>query len=110
MYIFFLVLKNKMDHFRFCQLCRNCKKGSKVFKIMLNYYDENGKINLNPMERIRNFAFQCQFCCAISVVDFDQVCNASTVIEMKKIEKETKEEIEKLIADLFVLLKLICSK
>ena len=99
-----------MGHFRFCQLCRNCKKGSKVFKIMLNYYDENGKINLNPMERIRNFAFQCQFCCAVSVVDFDQVCNASTVIEMKKIEKETKEEIEKLIADLFVLLKLICSK
>ena len=99
-----------MDHFRFCQLCRNCKKGSKVFKIMLNYYDENGKINLNPMERIRNFAFQCQFCCAVSVVDFDQVFNASTVIEMKKIEKETKEEIEKLIADLFVLLKLICSK
>ena len=110
MYIFFLVLKNKMDHFRFCQLCRNCKKGSKVFFFFLNYYDENGKINLNPMERIRNFAFQCQFCCAVSVVDFDQVCNASTVIEMKKIEKETKEEIEKLIADLFVLLKLICSK
>ena len=48
-----------MDHFRFCQLCRNCRKGSKVFKIMLSDYDENGKINLNPIERIRNFAFQC---------------------------------------------------
>ena len=96
-----------MDHFRFCQLCRNCRKGSKVFKVMLSYYDENGKINLNPMERIRNFAFSCQFCSAVSMVDFDQVCNASTVIEMKKIEKEKKEEREKLIEDFITLLRLI---
>ena len=99
-----------MDHFRFCQLCRNCRKGSKVFKIMLSDYDENGKINLNPIERIRNFAFQCQFCCAVSVVDFDQICNASTVIEMKKIEKETKEEREKLLVDLVALLRLLNTK
>ena len=99
-----------MDHFRFCQLCRNCRKGSKVFKIMLSDYDENGKINLNPMERIENFAFQCQFCCAVSVVDFDQICNESTVIEMKKIEKETKEEGEKLLVDLVPLLRLLNTK
>ena len=99
-----------MDHFRFCQLCRNCRKGSKVFKIMLSDYDENGKINLNPIERIRNFAFQCQFCCAVSVVDFDQICNESTVIEMKKIEKETKEEGEKLLVDLVPLLRLLNTK
>ena len=77
---------------------------------MLSDYDENGKINLNPMERIGNFAFQCQFCCAVSVVDFDQICNASTVIEMKKIEKETKEEREKLLVDLVALLRLLNTK
>ena len=99
-----------MDHFRFCQLCRNSRKGSKVFKIMLSDYDENGKINLNPIERIRNFAFQCQFCCAVSAVDFDQICNESTVTEMKKIEKETKEEGEKLLVDLVPLLRLLNTK
>ena len=77
---------------------------------MLSDYDENGKINLNPIERIRNFAFQCQFCCAVSVVDFDQICNESTVIEMKKIEKETKEEGEKLLVDLVPLLRLLNTK
>ena len=46
-------------------------------------------------------------CCAVSVVDFDQICNASTVIEMKKIEKETKEEKEKLITHLSALLQQI---
>ena len=96
-----------MDHFRFCQLCRDCKKGTKVFKIPLTNYDENGKVNLNPIDRIRNFAFICEFCSAISVVDFDQICNPSTIIEMKKLEKEKKEEREKLIEDLITLLRLI---
>ena len=96
-----------MDHFRFCQLCRNCRKGSKVFKILLSNYDENGKVNLNPIDRIRNFAFIREFCSAISVVDFDQISNPSTIIEMKKLEKEKKEEREKLIEDLIGLLELI---
>ena len=39
-----------MDHFRFCQLCSNCRKGSKVFKILLTNYDENGKVNEKLIE------------------------------------------------------------
>ena len=96
-----------MDHFLFCQLCRNCRKGTKVFKILLTNYDENGKVNLNPIDRIRNFAFICAFCSAISVVDFDQICSPSTIVEMKKLEKEKKEERQKLIEDLIPLLRLI---
>ena len=46
-----------MDHFRVCQLCRNCKKTSKVLKVKLSYYDANGKININPVQSIREFAF-----------------------------------------------------
>ena len=93
-----------MDHFRVCQLCRNCKKGSKVFKVKLSYYDANGKININPIQSIREFAFQCEFCSAVSVVDFDQVCNPATVQELRRVEKERKEKIEKLMQDLNNLL------
>ena len=64
---------------------------------MLSNYDANGKINLNPIQRIREFAFQWEFCSAVSVVDFDQVCNPATVQELKRVEKERKEKLEKLM-------------
>ena len=93
-----------MDHFRVCQLCRNCKKTSKVFKVKLSYYDANGKININPIQSIREFAFQCELCSAVLVVDFDQVCNPATVLELRRVEKERKEKIEQVIRDLISLI------
>ena len=93
-----------MEHFRVCQLCRNCKKTSKVFKVKLSYYDANGKININPIQSIREFAFQCELCAAVSVVDFDQVCNPATVLELRRVEKERKEKIEQVIQDLISLI------
>ena len=93
-----------MDHFRVCQLCRNCKKTSKVFKVKLSYYDANGKININPIQSIREFAFQCELYAAVSVVDFDQVCNPATVLELRRVEKERKEKIEQVIQDLISLI------
>ena len=93
-----------MDHFRVCQLCRNCKKTSKVFKVKLSYYDANGKININPRQSIREFDFQCELCSAVSVVDFDQVCNPATVLELRRVEKERKEKIEQVIQDLISLI------
>ena len=105
MFLVFSVTKNvKMDHFRVCQLCRNCKKTSKVFKVKLSYYDANGKININPIQSIREFAFQCELCSAVSVVDFDQVCNPATVLELRRVEKERKEKIEQVIQDLISLI------
>ena len=93
-----------MDHFTVCQLCRNCKKGSKVFKVKLSYYDNNGKININPIQCIREFAFQCEFCAAVSLVDLNQVCNPATVLELRRVEKERKEKIEEVVQQLISLL------
>ena len=93
-----------MDHFRVCQLCRNCKKTSKVFKVKLSYYDANGKININLIQRISEFAFQCELCAAVSMVDFDQVCNPATVLELRRLEKERKEKIEQVMQDLISLI------
>ena len=93
-----------MDHFTVCQLCRNCKKGSKVFKVKLSYYDNNGKININPIQCIREFAFQCEFCAAVSLVVLTNVCTPSVVLELRRVERERKEKIEQLVQDLISLL------
>ena len=93
-----------MDHFRVCQLWRNCKKTSRTFKVKLSYYDAAGRININSIQRIREFAFQCEVCSAVSMVDFDQVCNPATVLELRRVEKERKEKIEQIMKDLISLL------
>ena len=50
-----------MDHFRVCQLCHNCKKTSKVFKVKLSYYDANGKLSINPIQLLANLLFNMNF-------------------------------------------------
>ena len=105
MFLVFSITKiGKMDHFRVCQLCRNCKKTSKVFKVKLSYYDANGKIDINPIQSIREFTFQCELCSAVSIVDFEQICSPATVLELKRVEKERKKKIEQLIKNLVSLL------
>ena len=93
-----------MDHFRVCQLCRNCKKTSKTFKVKLTYYDAEGKININSIQWIREFSFQCEICRAVSMVDFDQICNPATILELRRVEKERKEKIEQIVQDLISVL------
>ena len=70
----------------------------------LSYYDANGKIDINPIQMIREFAFQCELCSTVSIVDFEQICSPATVLKLKRIEKERKEKIEQLIEDLVSLL------
>ena len=46
------------------------------------------KLTLIQYKVIREFAFQCELCSAVSVVDFDQVCNpASFRIKERKERK-----------------------
>ena len=94
-----------MDYFNVCQLCRFCKKGSHVFQVKLSYYDdETGKINISPIEMIRKFSFQCQFCQAVSMVDFDTVCTPSCALELKRVVKEKKQKIKQVVQQLISLL------
>ena len=62
------------------------------------------KLTLIQCKVIREFAFQCELCSAVSVVDFDQVCNPATVLELRRVEKERKEKIEQVIQDLISLI------
>ena len=62
------------------------------------------KLTLIQYKVIRDFAFQCELCSAVSVVDFDQVCNPATVLELRRVEKERKEKIKQVIQDLISLI------
>ena len=51
-----------MDYVNICQLCIFCKKGSHVFKVDLNCFDDQtGKVIIDPIKRI-HYNFQCEFC------------------------------------------------
>ena len=61
------------------------------------------KININSMEMLKNFSFQCEICLATLVVDFDQICCQSIILHLKR-EKEKKDKIKKVVHELFSLL------
>ena len=100
-----------MEHFLFTQLCRNCKKSLKTFKIFLTYYDDSGRFILSEEEAARIFSFMCHFCKILNVVDFDQIANQFTISYLRK-ENEIDERINEICDNLLQLklekLKITC--
>ena len=94
-----------MNFLNVCQLCRFCKKDSHLFEIKLSKYDDvTGKINVNPMELISKYSFQCKFCCMVSTVDFDNVFTPHCILELKEHAKEKRKKIQRIIQQLISLL------
>ena len=88
-YILFLVfsnrkLKEKMEHFLFTELCHNCKKSLKTFKIFLSYYDDSGRFILSKEDAAGIFSFTCQFCKSLNVLDFDEIANPFTIYYLRR--------------------------
>ena len=50
-----------MDHFNITQVCSNCLKGKKVFRVDLSLYDDEGRLN-HETENMDTFKFICNFC------------------------------------------------
>ena len=89
-----------MNYINVCQLCWNCKKGSHVYKVELNCFDdESGKVIIDPIKRV-HYIFQCQFCFYISILDFEASCPPPCVLQLKKAFKEKKEKMQKLVEQL----------
>ena len=88
-----------MDHFLFTQLCQNCKKDCKTFKICLSNYDVDGRCTLSKVEVIEQFSFVCVFCEIVNIVDFEQVCNPNTVWYLRR-QNEINKRIEQVIDEL----------
>ena len=92
-------LEKKMDHFLFTQLCRNCKKGCKTFKVSLSDYDVARRFKLSKVEAAKEYSFVCSFCKDLTILDFEQVCNPNTVWYMRR-ENELNKQFEQVINEL----------
>ena len=58
---------------------------------------------VNPMQMLSRFSFQCEFCGLVSTLDFCQFSHLSIILYMKR-EKEKNDKIKKLLQELYVLL------
>ena len=73
----------------FCQVCRDCRKYYKIFKIDLNkYYDENGNTTITTQELFEKFSFTCSRCELLNILDFTDLCNKETVVFLRKVHKD----------------------
>lgn len=91
-----------MDYVTLCQICRNpdCKKGSKVFKVSLNCFDDQtGELKIDPITRI-HFSFQCPFCLHTCLLDFKTLCPPFCMLHLKQALKEKKQKVEQLVNQL----------
>ena len=82
---------SRYSFFYFTQLCRQCKRGYKKFKIDLSYYDEDGKISLENSEIFERFSFTCKKCELTNVLNFDELCSKETILFLKKRSKELQK-------------------
>ena len=92
-----------MDHFNISQLCRFCRRGNKVFKVSLSCYDADGKVNINTMQRLKDFSFQCEFCNLVSTLDFNKFSHPDIILNLKK-KKKKNDKIRKALDELYSLL------
>ena len=82
-----------MDHFLFTQLCRECKKSLRTYKIFLSYYDDNGCFIFSKEEARNIFSFDCKFCNTTNTVNFEEISNPFTICYIRR-ENEINRRID----------------
>lgn len=93
---------SRYSFFHFTQVCRQCKRGYKKFKIDLSNYDEDGKISLENSEIFERFSFTCEKCELTNVLNFAELCSKETILFLKKRSKELQKGRKRVI---FYLIK-----
>ena len=92
-----------MDYFNVNQSCHFCLQTSKTFKVKLSYFDENGKVCVNPMVMISDLSFQCEVCLQISTLDFKQFSNPDVILHLKN-EAGKKQKMKDLLQKMIDIL------
>ena len=88
-----------MNYINVCQVCWNCKKGSHVYKVELDCFDdESGKCILDNIKRV-HYIFQCQFCYHVSILNFEASCPPACVLQLKKELREKKQKMQKFVEE-----------
>ena len=91
-----------MDHFNITQVCSNCLRGEKVFRVDLSLYDDEGRLN-QGVENMDIFHFICHFCWRRSSLDFYRFSHPDLICHLKRLHEQYKE-IQKALDKLYVLI------
>ena len=94
-----------MNYFNITQECIYCLRGSKLFRVDLSCYDDNGRliIQSNQMER---FCFMCPFCGQNTTLDFYRFSHPDLICYLKRLSKRY-EEVRRLLEALYILVNSI---
>lgn len=87
-----------MDHFNIRQICINCLRGEKEFRVDLKLYNENGKL-ATGIDETEQFRFVCNFCWQTTALDFYKFSHPDMIMHLKRLyqrDEERKEALDKL--------------
>ena len=89
-----------MNYFYVCQRCYFCKKGSHVFEVKLDCFDDkSGELIVDSIETMK-CSFKCEFCLKTSVLNFQLSCPASCILQLKDELKENKKKMNQFLEQL----------
>ena len=89
-----------MNYINVSQRCYFCKKGSHVFKVMLDCFDdESGEVIIDSIKTME-CSFKCDFCLKTLVLNFKLSCPPSCILQLKDELKENKKKMNQLIEQL----------
>ena len=79
-----------MDHFNITQICVNCLRGKKVFRVNLDLYDDQGKLQAGT-DRLSCFQFICYFYWRKTSLDFYKFSHPDLICHLKQLRKQYEE-------------------
>lgn len=90
-----------MDHFCINQICINCLRGKKEFKIELKLYDQNGRLK-DGIDESEEFRFICTYCWHVTGLDFYKFSHPDMILHLKQLY-EREEQRKKALDQLYIV-------
>ena len=87
--------------------CIHCCKGTKVFRISLDLYDDNGILR-RGVQQMKQFEFKCDYCSKKSFFDFYRL-HPDVILLLKRLDRKQNELLDALNKIIDVLEKYINS-
>lgn len=90
-----------MDHFYIRQICINCCRGEKQFRIDLKLYDDEGRLP-SSVHSMEQFSFICTFCWKKTKLDFYKFSHPDMILHLKRLH-EQNEQRKKALDQLYII-------
>ena len=73
------------EFFYYTILCRDCKKTSRVVRVDLSIFNDEGDCSLTELEKMEDrWRFYCLDCELFNSINFDTFVNKTTILLLKK--------------------------